>query len=746
MYSICDEVIKKAIPFADPQNSVDFETGKRWYSWVEFVGKELQKPKIYISHWWGGAFRDFIRMVRDLKKDELLSIHDSIWVCTFALNQFGEDFGESLVQSPFSLSLKASERVVLMIDRQAGSLNRTWCGFELWLTAEDNKELELYTPAGRVGSEKAGSGPLMDALERWDIRDTDASQPADRRQIVNAVAGIPELEGLVQVRPGKALLKDGLKELEDTTLATMKRRFSRNSFEFAHEARVFQENQYSFARVNNIVISKALRSLGAASTKGGCRIEDRSRRGITLGHLRALAREVKHSCQRGKLQMPGAEAPLQWNTITTMEVLECFIKPRTRDKRCSYVELVAPCGRPPYVQIAYCWTGPFWELMQAIEWQAEARSFSDTTAYALNIACNNFHDGEVECDSYHAKHRLSKHTSMICGQECKRLLVVKGHDRGWVMWYLLQATSEDKSVDLGSISGCLSCDDAFSDGSLEWGSFDSDIAMQLCNLDCANWQCNDQQDISTILRDISLAFPGLSDQEAQLRFQLRVRRIAAGPVLRQAAYKNDVDTIRWIAQVPGLQLGSKSLKGGLGQTALHMAACRGELAALSELLQLKADVHAEDLVCDTPLHYAALSGCAPAVRVLLRANGDPAYENRTGRTPLQVALENPASFLGVDTAECVQLLEAAEALGRLLPSDDSKQHHPQCTCKSCRTRSAENPCLLLSTPQTLLEKSDAEGHTHEETRVLLTHAEELKDIVPGIRQFSNHKGRCCNQM
>eukprot|EP00913_Durusdinium_trenchii_P002250 g2079.t1 len=65
---------------------------------------------------------------------------------------------------------------------------------------------------------------------------------------------------------------------------------------------------------------------------------------------------------------------------------------------------------------------------------------------------------------------------------------------------------------------------------------------------------------------------------------------------------------------------------------------------------------------ERPLHYAALAGSAPAVQVLLRANADPTVRSAFLETPLDVARENAAAYLGVETAKILELLQSAEAL------------------------------------------------------------------------------------
>eukprot|EP00435_Cladocopium_sp_Y103_P000035 s3634_g1.t1 len=46
-------------------------------------GLSLRKPKVFLSHWWGGHFRDFMQVVENVRKDRCLGIHDGIWICTF---------------------------------------------------------------------------------------------------------------------------------------------------------------------------------------------------------------------------------------------------------------------------------------------------------------------------------------------------------------------------------------------------------------------------------------------------------------------------------------------------------------------------------------------------------------------------------------------------------------------------------------------------------------------------------------
>ena len=96
--------------------------------------------------------------------------------------------------------------------------------------------MDLYTPAGRVGSDHATSGPLVDEVMNWDICKSDASQESDRRQIMNFIAGINEMTGLLHDATGEVLVENGFKRLSDTQLSEERTvRAQSGLLEYAHE-------------------------------------------------------------------------------------------------------------------------------------------------------------------------------------------------------------------------------------------------------------------------------------------------------------------------------------------------------------------------------------------------------------------------------------------------------------------------------------------------------------------------------
>ena len=74
-----------------------------------------------------------------------------------------------------------------------------------------------------------------------------------------------------------------------------------------------------------------------------------------------------------------------------------------------------------------------------------------------------------------------------------------------------------------------------------------------------------------------------------------------------------------------------------GDTALHLAADRGHIATVQELLRHGADPRAKSKRGWTPLHAALYSNRQQVVRELLRAGADPEDQNEDGLTPREVS-------------------------------------------------------------------------------------------------------------
>ncbi len=76
-----------------------------------------------------------------------------------------------------------------------------------------------------------------------------------------------------------------------------------------------------------------------------------------------------------------------------------------------------------------------------------------------------------------------------------------------------------------------------------------------------------------------------------------------------------------------------------GITPLHNAARSGHAAAISALIQAKADKEAKTINGMTPLHVAASKGQTAAISALIQAGADKEAKTINGYTPLDVASE-----------------------------------------------------------------------------------------------------------
>jgi len=593
-----------------------------------------------------------MKVVENVRKDRCLSIHDGIWICTFALNQFGDDLGSSLDRCPFVNGLSSSEYVCLVVDRSTGSLSRTWCAFEIMLSAEERKTLDLYSPTGKVGVEGgASSVALLDAVEAWDIRDTDTSLPADRRQIFNRIAGKDELSGILKDGDGRPVMDRGRKFLEDDQRdpsGTMRSRTkSKGQVEFAHEARLVHEQRTKFEAINSLVRGKVKESFAKQYESSGCRILDYTRRGICLGQLKKFFRHAMRA-MRG-----------QWKSLTVQQMAEYVnltLKPEICGEKCSYVETVVEKPVPPTVYLAYSSSGSFAELVKCVEWQAEAREFDDNTAFFFEILCLN--QEEAQSAGTYDYHK-------IASSESQGILVTHGCNRAWVLCDLAYFLREDKFVDLGCPNGVLACTRPFRDNGFEYGQFCKHELQAILTLRCESvhrGQCREDE-FEYVKRCIRECFPYVSiAEEAYARFEDALKQFACGPLMRSAAFHGDGPFMRKWCGAPGMLISNKSFRGSMGEMPVHIAAASGNMEALRTCLDLKADPNTEDTMRERPLHYAAIAGCANAVQVLLRANADPTVRSAFLETPLDVARENAAAYLNVDTEKIVHLLESAEAL------------------------------------------------------------------------------------
>jgi ankyrin repeat protein len=136
------------------------------------------------------------------------------------------------------------------------------------------------------------------------------------------------------------------------------------------------------------------------------------------------------------------------------------------------------------------------------------------------------------------------------------------------------------------------------------------------------------------------------------------------PVLYSAIQVESYKVAKVLASAPGLDVDQASAKGETalmmaafrgqldlareliargaqvnrsGWTPLHYAATNGHVAMIEYLLTQKADINAPSPNETTPLMMAAMYGSEDAARALLKAGADPARKNQLGMTAADFA-------------------------------------------------------------------------------------------------------------
>eukprot|EP00438_Fugacium_kawagutii_P028154 Skav224037 [mRNA] locus=scaffold2030:12199:21058:- [translate_table: standard] len=112
------------------------------------------------------------------------------------------------------------------------------------------------------------------------------------------------------------------------------------------------------------------------------------------------------------------------------------------------------------------------------------------------------------------------------------------------------------------------------------------------------------------------------------------RDSADEPAIFEAATAGDLPAVRGLIRADP---DAVRRTNQYGQTPLHVAAGNGSAAAVAQLLELRAAVHAVTNEGRTPLHCAAYDGELEAARLLLGAKADVRAKGRDGMTPLDEA-------------------------------------------------------------------------------------------------------------
>lgn len=193
-----------------------------------------QIPKWFVSHAWAEAVSEFVSCVA--RHGQLRGLHetDAWWVCAYANNQ--HELGKDLTQDPRSTSffraMSLCDGLLLILDQHATPFLRIWCCFEqsvaltskrdrrmlLDIATAENDAAVLITDGitkfdlnekaktmyrniegyeDSVKAHREANFPchlILQALTTIDAKNASASQPLDKRRILNTICRSKSLE------------------------------------------------------------------------------------------------------------------------------------------------------------------------------------------------------------------------------------------------------------------------------------------------------------------------------------------------------------------------------------------------------------------------------------------------------------------------------------------------------------------------------------------------------------------------
>eukprot|EP00930_Biecheleria_cincta_P029855 TRINITY_DN20715_c0_g1_i1.p1 TRINITY_DN20715_c0_g1~~TRINITY_DN20715_c0_g1_i1.p1 ORF type:complete len:826 (-),score=136.92 TRINITY_DN20715_c0_g1_i1:57-2534(-) len=650
-HDIVATVIKQIIP-----------SGKNSCSWVEMLANgRPQTRRFFCSHNWNEPFRDFMASIDHHTRNQRVAPDDSYWICVYANNQWDIELGVHLEDSPFYEALKHAESTMLMLDKSVEALQRVWVIFEMTETYKLKQRLEAWTALGRVGSSQVASGPFVEALANVRTEDARATNLCDQRQLMNRIAGIAEMTGII--------IADDQKELDPAAPFG------------TYEDQLVDKYGDTFHKWDSDLSQMAKQSFeDFACTRAGGQdlIPDPSLRGITLAQLRALHQEfqghlaafVSRSVINKQVFGP---TYVSEGAATLEELKDLWIIPRTLRKQCSYVELVAFGGQRPEYHVTYERNIEFKAFMEALEWHAEARELPDTTPYWIDILAENHHRDAGEPFEPGSTVYVDIVTHVIKDQVAGLVLLIDDARScltvGSNLYEMHLAIEASKSVDLLSSSGVIATTRPFPEGTWMHGEFDASLAENFIDFDLLNAKFASTAGRNKVMNSIATDSDNTSSETEPpascweyVLFNQRFRHNFAGPVLRNAAYAGNLKLMEAVAKhAPLLERNSQHLQGHLGETDLHCAAAAGHIEVVQHLLAQGSNPDVQDREGETPLHYAAFCGHAEVAKLLVLHKANPSKESFSAEWPFEVAELNPAYFLGVDTSEVLDVLQRSMA-------------------------------------------------------------------------------------
>jgi hypothetical protein len=589
--------------------------------------------------------------------------------------------GTELSQGPFIESLKNCKSALLMLDKEASSLDRLWCLIEIYILLFDYKKIldwdasnmDILTPMGPIGSSSVKTAPVIQSISNVNTRLAKATNKGDQRQILNYIAGEPEFTGLVtehvdgrqRLKAPKQLDPGVQNDYDKNLLIQKKEKFDMFDKKIA---------DWAVAKRDQLQSAKSMTIVEIEDHKGP---ENAYKRGMSLAHLRAMWVDLRRDC-RGWSRIGRAtsdndnegnspdsyDAALVHRALTIYDFSAEYLK---KDLDTSYVERK---GLPPteseyFITVAFNIT--FVELMLSLEWHAEARDLPDSTVYWTWFFALSKNDIGYGFKHYKSPSNLLLHKPevkltgfvQVVNMSLAGALKRPNPNRELWMWLVKKEYGGDVEFDICSSTGLVSTCKPFPGGYYQHGNFPMNMASLLWDYDVDNIAPGEVTDKfkEEMTTEFNEKMPrGYRDGMAY--FNIQVKKLACGPLLRELAVGDKVEKelerfdndkmqeiCALVQKTNSAGLLAPELLGVHGETPLMVASAHGNLECMEMLLRMKASVNEKDGHGETALHYAALGGQESASMLLVFHGAVPELRSMFEETALDVATRSPSSFL-----------------------------------------------------------------------------------------------------
>lgn len=165
-----------------------------------------------------------------------------------------------------------------------------------------------------------------------------------------------------------------------------------------------------FAGASTGVLPALFRDLCEGS---GCSIERTEHRGITLLQLRKLMAHIIRRCQKEQWHDSGIK--LVPRTVNLYQVVANVVRPATRRRKCSYVELIADGPQLPLWFVSHWWGEPVSRFVLLLQQHAKDRDLRADTPYWVCAYANNQWELSQELAMDPEQSSFRKAMNLSCG-------------------------------------------------------------------------------------------------------------------------------------------------------------------------------------------------------------------------------------------------------------------------------------------------------------------------------------------